>query len=189
VLDNGTWYTAENVTNAPRIPGREFVNITLNGVNTPAPEECLYKISGIYSRAVIKFLSELLEGSCYYDRRQGNQLDCTQSWWLAPLYNNQSATVETVSSHMEGLSLAITNRLRQTGFGAYTSQAPGRLPAVAVGDVYETTTCTTVEWRWLLWPVILVAATALLLAWMILRNYLQSSRQPVWKGNILPLQF
>jgi hypothetical protein len=188
VLDNGTWYTAENITSAAQIPGREFVNITLNSRNTTAPQECLYEMVDSYSNALGKAMREVLLGNCTLPMAQ-DPLDCGSSWWLEPLHNNGTATAATFTSHIESLTRAVTNHLRKTGVGVLASPPEGPRAAMAYGETYERTTCTTVDWRWLLPPIIFVAATALLLSWVILRGRLQDTAQPVWKGSIMPLLF
>ncbi|EON98295.1 hypothetical protein UCRPA7_6220 [Phaeoacremonium minimum UCRPA7] len=187
VLD-GAVYTDTNVSNAPHTADRRFVTINIDGRNITAPDECLYKLYGVYGQALQAFMYTLFNGRCNYNARQGGELWCPNWWWLSPLYSERNASFASLSRQIDDFATAITNKFRSTGSGNYVPRAIDALAVVAQGQVFETTVCTYLDWRWLLLPGGLVIASALLLVWMVMRNYGEPG-QPVWKGNVLPLLF
>ena len=184
----GRWYTENNMSTVPHVEGRYFTNIIIDGKNITAPKECLYKMSEAYSKTVQGFMSSLLYGQCDYNSRQGDELWCYDKWWLSPLYNNMNASFISISQQIDDFTIAITNKFRSTGLGPYASREVDPNGVVAVGEVFETTVCTYLDWQWLLLPGLLVVASTLLLAWTVMRNYTEPE-QPVWKGSVLPLLF
>ncbi|KAK2041760.1 hypothetical protein LZ31DRAFT_527457 [Colletotrichum somersetense] len=195
VLDDGTWYDINNQSQAEHVPGRVWTNVSLPGSGgkvTSLPNACLYKMDGIFYRAISNFLSqELLSASCKYDPMQSGHLNCFSSWWLTPLWAEMNATVSSVTKAIDSFAWAVTNKFRMTGFGpdapksAYPLSPRG---AVVLGDVLATTTCTYFDRKYIVLPTILVVICAALLAWVMLINY-YDPEQPIWKGNVLPLLF
>ncbi|CAN8105557.1 unnamed protein product [Discula destructiva] len=193
VLDNGTWYDYGNQTTAPHIPGRTWANITITDAqgdskNISAPNACLYKMDGIFASAVSYFLSELFDGSCFYDSSQSGHISCGTSWWLTPLWNDMNATFTTLDGAMTDFAKAVTNKFRMTGTGPDQHQGGPADPALEYGSVYETSTCTYFDRQWIALPIILVGICIILLVWICVKNY-HDPEQPVWKGSVLPLMF
>jgi hypothetical protein len=191
ILDNsGTWYTEANVSSAPKVPGRTWAKVNLNGANATVPNQCLYKLYGIYGRAMNAFMSgTLLDGSCDYNSRQGGELWCPKSWWLSPLYLEKNATFDSISGAFVDFTSALTNKFRMTGVGPDSMSRGANLASTQVfGIVGQTSVCIFFDWRWLVLPCWLVAASGLLLLWMMARNY-EDPSLPVWKGSVLPLLF
>jgi hypothetical protein len=190
ILDNNTWYTAENISEVKPAPGRIITNITLDDRNTTTPEECLYHMFTPYYIAIQVVLREMLNGECTADTSRGNKAACRENWWLLSLYNNGTATPDSLSTHIGSLTRAMTNHFRKTGNGAWTGyddEGETYLPAGALGDTFRGTSCTTVDWRWMIPPIVLVAVTAILLFWVMLHSRFGDRKQPVWKASILPL--
>ncbi|KAL2204638.1 hypothetical protein CC79DRAFT_915891 [Sarocladium strictum] len=190
ILDNSTWYTAENISEVKSAPGRIITNITLDDRNITAPEECLYHMFAPYYIAIQVALKGMLNGSCTSDMRRGNTAACGENWWLLSLHNNGSATPESLSTHIGSLTTAMTNHFRKTGNGPRTGNDDNGevfLPAGVLGDTLRGTSCTTVDCRWMIPPIVLVAITAVLLIWVMLHSRFRDRKQPVWKASILPL--
>lgn len=195
VLDNGTRYDYANQSDALHVPGRTWANLTVSdsfnssALNISVPNACLYKMDGIFFSAISNFLSNtMFTANCYYDASQSGQLNCGDAWWLTPLWLDMNATFSTLESSIEDFARVVTNKFRMTGAGPNWLQGEP-LPREEVwGLVYESSTCTQFDWKWLSLPVILVVICALLLAWIINKNY-RDPEQPVWKGSILPLLF
>ncbi|KAI1373259.1 hypothetical protein F4677DRAFT_225800 [Hypoxylon crocopeplum] len=184
-LINGTWFDLSNISNVPQDPGRQFTPINVDGTNYTAPNECLYKMEFPYLQALYKFMgSDLFNGICTYNARQGQAITCNDKWWLSSLYHNGEASFDTLRTAFDQFSTAVTNKLRTTGSSIYDTN----VHEVVEGVVNEVTVCTVFQWEWLLLPTILVAATAVVLIVMILQN-LRDHRQPVWKSSLLPLLY
>lgn len=197
VLDNGTWYDYSNQSTAEHVPGRTWANISLSGQlrgprNISVPNACLYKMDGIFFYAVSNFLTNsLLKGSCFFDIMQSGHINCGDAWWLTPLWIDMNATYATLTTAMDDFAWAVTNKFRMTGLGP--DQHAGFTGAVlerghAYGAVWEGSTCTYFDRRWIALPVILVLLCAFLLACIAIKNY-RDPEQPVWKGSVLPLIF
>jgi hypothetical protein len=187
--DSGVWYTEANMSSAPKIDGRTFQYIMLNGVNTSVPNACLYKLDWMYSRALTAFIGDLFDGTCSYDTRQGDNLLCRDRWWLSPLYNQKNASFESLSSAMDKLAAAITSKFRTYGWGPDEIRSLGQWQGAGYGvkgAIAVNSACTNLEWRWLLLPCGLLFISAVLLGWTIVRNYGQT-KDPMWKSNVLPL--
>lgn len=195
MLKSETWYTPSNMSRAPHIPGRTWANISLEDPlsgamhNSSVPNTCLYKMDGIYASAMSNFLSDtLFSGKCRYDNEQAGHINCGDSWWLPPLWNQMNATFDTLNAALGDFSAAVTNKLRSTGSGPDYMLGEDPTAATVLGLVFENSTCTYFDWRWVLMPVFLVLICAFLLAWTLFKNY-RDPDQPVWKGSVLPLIF
>ncbi|KAK4113350.1 hypothetical protein N656DRAFT_681462, partial [Canariomyces notabilis] len=191
VLDSsGTSYTETNFSSAPAVPGRTFSTANLAGVNTTVPNACLYKLTWIYSRAMSLHMSSLFDnGQCIYDRRQGEELWCSPTWWLSPLYASRNASLATISNAMDAFASAITTKFRTAGYGPDDMHGVdlGQGTGYAVkGQVTRNSICMSLDWRWVLLPLVLLVVSAALLVWMVARN-LGNRGDPVWKANVLPL--
>ncbi|KAI2640860.1 hypothetical protein GGS26DRAFT_180332 [Hypomontagnella submonticulosa] len=184
-LLDGTWYDLPNLSSVPKIDGRTFTDINIDGTNYTAPHECLYKISYPFVAGLTQFAnSNLLSGTCTYNRRQGEAISCYDNWWLARLYNGKKATFESIRTAFDQFATAVTNKLRTTG----SSNTDILSHETVQGQVIEMTVCTEFQWRWLLMPTILVAITAAILIAIIIQN-LRDHKQPVWKSSLLPLLY
>ncbi|KAG6364268.1 hypothetical protein INS49_005867 [Diaporthe citri] len=176
-------YNAASLVNVPRTAGRTFTNISIDGVNYTAPEECLYKLDWDYGLDMQNFMeSVLFKGTCV---AAGAAMEAMcEAWWLSPLYNSLNATFETISDAMDQFAEVITNKFRTSGSTNYDISQKDE----ALGVVTRMTICTAFDWQWLLLPLSLVATTAVLLILTVLQN-LREHRQPVWKSSVLPLIF
>lgn len=195
ILDNGTWYTYENQSDAPHIPGRTWTNLTVSdsfkdrASNISVPNACLYKMDGVFYSAVSNFLTNtMFTANCVYDDSQSGHISCGDSWWLTPLWLENNATFDSIESTIHDFARVVTNKFRMTGTGPDMLLGEQPTREVVWGAVYESSTCTYFDRRWVSLPIILVVICALLLAWIISKNY-RDPEQPVWKGSILPLLF
>lgn len=195
VMNASTWYMPNNMSSAPHIPGRTWANITLTNqldntvTNTSVPNACLYKMDGIYASAMTSQMSyTIFSGGCTYDNSQAGHINCGDEWWLAPLWGEMNATFESLEGAIDDFATTVTNKLRMTGNGpdVHVGDVPRR--SSTLGLVYESSTCTYFDRRWVSLPIILVLICAFLLLWIIVKNYTDPD-QPVWKGSVLPLMF
>ncbi|ROV96177.1 hypothetical protein VSDG_05026 [Cytospora chrysosperma] len=193
ISEAGTWYTPANMSRAPHVPGRTWANITLEDPatgaehNTSVPNACLYKMDGIFAWAMRYFMTyTLFSGSCMYDNAQSGHLSCGDSWWLTPLWSEMNATFNSLDTAVDDFAIAVTNKLRSTGTGPDMKLGDNYTKSAVLGLVFESSTCTYFDWRWVFLPAILVVICALLLTWILVKNY-RDPDQPVWKGSVLPL--
>lgn len=112
-----------------------------------------------------------------------NRLSYNGSWWLEPLYNNASTTLESIDETVAGVATAMTDRVCIAGTD-YWRQRSG----AALGVIHQTTTCVRFDWKWLLLPALLVALSIVLLCVTIAQT-VRHTRQQVWKSSPLPLLF
>ncbi|KAI1775735.1 hypothetical protein F4818DRAFT_414800 [Hypoxylon cercidicola] len=184
-LVDDEWYDLSDISDVPKTEGRSFTEINIDGTNYTAPNECTYKMMFPYVIALSTFMgTDLLNGVCTYNPRQGRALYCGQTWWLSSLYQNKEASFDTLSKAFDQFTTAITNKFRTTGSSLYNTSAHETVD----GLVNELTVCTMFQWEWLLMPTLLVAASAAVLIAMIIQN-LRDHAQPVWKSSLLPLLY
>lgn len=194
VMNASTWYMPNNMSTAPHIPGRTWANITLTNqldnteFNTSVPNACLYKMSGTYASAMSSQMRTTFFGGCSYDNSQAGHINCGDSWWLAPLWGEMNATFSSLEGAIDDFATTVTNKLRMTGNGPDVKIGDRSKRSSTLGLVYETSTCTYFDQRWVSLPIILVLLCAVLLLWIIVKNYTDPD-QPVWKGSVLPLMF
>lgn len=176
-------YSAADLINVARTAGRTFTNVSVDGVNYTAPEECLYKLDWQYAECMLYFMdSTIFSGHCAAID-PAIEVSC-EGWWLSPLYNSLNATFETISDTMDQFAEVVTNKMRTSGSTNYDMFQKDE----ALGVVTRMTICTAFDWQWLLLPISLVAMAAVLLILTMLQN-LREYRQPVWKSSVLPLIF
>lgn len=196
VLDNGTWYDPANQSDAQHLPGRTWANLTVTdsfrndkAMNISVPNACLYKMNGIYFSAMASFLTgTLFKANCYYDSSQSGHINCGSAWWLTPMWSEMNATFSSLENTIQDFARVVTNKFRMTGAGPDIILGDTAQRKEVWGLVYESSTCVEFDRRWVSLPIILVVICAVLLAWIINKNY-RDPEQPVWKGSILPLLF
>ncbi|KAF4903085.1 hypothetical protein CGCVW01_v013167 [Colletotrichum viniferum] len=181
----GVEYDLDNIS---QVLHADMTSINVNGSDYQVPETCLYKVGGTYALALRNFLAtDLLQGYCWFPSSAGGVPVCQTQWWLAPLYHNLTATFDSVSDSFEQLSAAITTQFRITGTSNETFSLTGYKEAV-IGSVLGTTVCMRFDWQWVLLPIILVFATAILLTVAVAQSWTDPAI-PVWKTSILPILF
>lgn len=178
----GKEYTLSNFTQdySPRTP--ELSPIIIDGTNYTIPNQCLYRLSFRYARALDNFMKlTIFSGGCINTSVGGGDMDCGNKWWLLPLYNS---TYESLDKAFGQFTTAMTNNFRlQANTGGF-SVKPDRV----VGTVTEMAICTTFDYRWVLLPAGLMAITMVLLICAVVQSN-KDSAVPVWKTSILPLMF
>lgn len=193
-------YDATNISVVPPLPTRNFTALWQDRRHLVAPWECIYFLHPAYGHVVADDTPRMLNGSCgTTDFSQIPPADtiCPQEHWiLAPLFGGGVATLSHIEGFFENMTLAITNRLRNTGavvHDAWTlrdyinenATSPGSIN----GTAWETMVCTHVEWAWISFPAALTASTAVLLVCAIWKAVRDREHRPVWKASVLPLLF
>jgi hypothetical protein len=199
-LANGAVYTAQNISSALNSTTLQFYKEAQNGTfyskNFSAPEQCIYRQSASWGSIITLFLEQtIFQGGCVFVR---DEVMCSQNsaialgQWLSVLYNNESATLESIESYFESFAMAMTNQYRITFGSSIFRGSEGStdldtLPqGEAQGIVWESTVCNSIQWEWLLLPVLIWLITSILLVWTVVRSWRLRHVEPVWKENVLP---
>lgn len=185
-------YDLSNMSQIPHIPGRSFTPVRLDGRNVSAPRECVFTTEATLPWTINYFLHDGLfrqgyssehngEATCSFGSYDGRSRLC-DPWYLEPLYHGGSPTAATISSYMDGIAVAITNRMRAVGSNLHRDG-----PGVVRGTAIQTTVCVRVEWPWLLFPAMLVLLTAVLFVAVLLaaRRSQIADGQPIWKSSAI----
>ncbi|KAH9991187.1 hypothetical protein F4779DRAFT_632042 [Xylariaceae sp. FL0662B] len=180
-----SFYTMSNGSNAG--------NKTLVRILTPdsapnypsviAAEGCIYRFGTFIWTLMGTYLRNTLNGTCTWDSRQGNNIECGESWWLAPFWEQKHASVQTIVDRFSAISNAMTNRFR-LGLGTAVGTA-----AEVRGVALQTLPYTVFKWKWLLLPTILLLLETIMLVLMIGRSIRHRGEEMVWKSNLLPLLY
>ncbi|KAM0488414.1 hypothetical protein ACHAP7_001408 [Fusarium lateritium] len=181
-LMKGKEYHLSNFTKEYTPRTEEYSPVVVDGTNYTIPNQCLYRLSFQYARALDNFMRlTLFDGECVDTMVGGGGIDCYDKWWLLPLYNSTFESLDNAFGHF---TTAMTNNFRmQVNTGGF-SDKPDRV----IGTVTEMAICTTFDWRWVLLPAGLMAVTMVLLICAVVQSY-KNSTVPVWKTSILPLLF
>ena len=90
------------------------------------PNACLYKMDGAFFSALSLFMSlDFFAGSCQYDAMLSGQIECEDSWWLAPLWAENNATAAGLAGAVDDFARTVTDKLRMTGLGPDAQRRPG----------------------------------------------------------------
>ena len=181
VIDGNNYYLTRIQPNQIEISQNGSVFLTLGGRNLTLPSQCINKVNGDYIISIATFLADVLTGNCWTagDFRFPTcySTDGSSSWWLqGGLYNSGDATLDTVQSTFDSVVEVITNRMRV--------QSTGRV----YGTVFQTTTCVSISWRWLLFPALLIIVTVICLVITMVQP-IYAVETPFWKSSILPLLY
>lgn len=184
---------ANNFSDVPRTATRNFTHVHSNGAYYHAPEECVYTLSAQYVMGMYDWMAQtLFLGSCAWPDDTNlvdlAEPDCSNQFWLSPLWNTRNASFGSISGAMYDFASAVTNKFRSDGQPNWYTAYDGSHKDLAQGVVYETTVCVAVNWEWLLMPIVLAAMSTLLLGVMIIKS-LRDGEQQVWKSSVLPLLF
>ena len=191
-------YTHANMSDVVR-PGHDSVPLDMmvqSGHGTPgsrdganprrAPKACVYKMH-CFMRAMLAGLLDdggMLTGDCAWNTRQGPFLNCADRWWLSLFWEDGRASLATVAKRVADFTDAATNVLRRG-----TGREEGTLDRVE-GTAFRRVTVTTVEWEWLLLPILMLAVETAVLGWVVVRTWRRSGTgEMVWKSGVLPLMY
>lgn len=183
---NDTIFTTENMSTAT---GAAPVRI-LDPKNAPeyptvmAPKECTFRIqSAAHLLLSAVYSQQFLNGNCTWDSRQGNEVECPESWWLAPFWETKTASVQSIKDRFSAIADATTNQFR-LGIG----REPNTTDKIQ-GSAKEEVAYTVFYWQWLLLPALLLVIDAVLLGCMLYRSIRHRYEEMPWKGNLLPLLY
>jgi hypothetical protein len=162
-------------------------------------QKCFYDVPFDILSSIMQgtWLKDLLSGNCSMAINQGDTQEarsfalCQENsfsankWWLSGLYNNGNATFATISATMDDVATALTDSMR------LASVADDGLNEnnTVNGTVWKADVCTEFSWRWLLFPLALIAFSVVSLVLMILSTAFSEDQIPVWKSSILPFLY
>lgn len=214
VIDGVAYPRQTNYSDVPRTATRNFTLVHSSSSSSSdddddddddgswgyylAPEECVYTLSAQYVMGLYDWMTQtLFAGTCVWPDDTAlvglAEPDCSNQFWLSPLWNTRNASFASLATAMDALAAAVTNKFRTDGQPNWyeeEEEAGGEQHTDwALGVVYETTVCVAVNWEWLLMPIILAALSTLLLGAMIVQGLRNGEQQPVWKSSVLPLLF
>jgi hypothetical protein len=160
---------------------------------------CFYDIPYYISRSIMQgtWLKDLISGNCSMATNQGVGQEarsfalCEENyrssgkWWLSGLYNNGNATFATISATMYDIATALADSMR------LASVADDGLNEnnTANGTVWKADVCTEFIWRWLLFPLALIALSVVSLVLMISSTAFSKDQIPGWKSSLLPFLY
>lgn len=174
----GKWYTKSNFSSAP---GKTFYTGADAG-----PQQCAYWLPDQWYNALFTTLgvqiSSPIKDVCYVTRDY-TDVACVDKWWLARIYNNRNASVESISQVMDDIAESLTTQLRTIG-----TDIDGN-PSFTYGTAYQTEVCTQFVWQWLFFPGAITLATAFALLAVTVSSGSDSRAIMSWKTSVLPLLF
>lgn len=181
-------YDLSNISKVSSFPGRNLTTINVDGRNVTAPLECIFTTAEAVPWAINSFvqgtlfrpLSQKEWPTCKIDFNEGETF--CDPWYLEPLFRGSRPTAATISSDIDSLAAAITNRLRVIGLNVYRNES-----GAILGTAIETTVCVRVDWPWLAFPAALVILTLALFITVVFktRHSQIANGQPIWKSSAI----
>ncbi|XXH05025.1 hypothetical protein Hte_011449 [Hypoxylon texense] len=144
---------------------------------------CVYRFHSFMFYLMGSVIQKDLNGTCGWDARQGNSIECGDTWWLAPFWEQKHASVGTIVDRISTIATAMTNQFRL----GLSREAGSR--SEVLGSALQTFSYIAIEWQWLILPTILLALETLVLFQMIARSWRYREEEMAWKSNILPLLY
>lgn len=129
------------------------------------------------------FSAEFFNGTCSWDSKQPNSINCGGAIWLSRLWANGESTSASLNQLFTDFATALTNQLR-FGMGRKDGTT-----SVVNGESLQLVTFIAVKPHWLIFPAILLILEIMALSWMISLTVVYRNELAVWKGSILPLLF
>lgn len=173
-----------------------------------APEQCIYRHHAYLASQISSvFHRDIFNGSCSGAgaRHCSSDETCPTSSFaflgarsvLQSLYNSRNPDFNNITHWFDTVANAMTNRLRmEYGAERFNKTAPrtelenSNLGSGEIkGLAWKTNVCVSAQKEWLLLPLCLTLAVAIVLAWSALKNSRSRSTRPVWKDSILPMIF
>jgi hypothetical protein len=192
----------------------DFSNATYTYENITAPEQCIYRQSALFVGSIAGVLhDDIFNGWCnsYRTTSCGKNRATNQTGDMGQLFSLGAEGVlkslirndeRNITRWFDSFADTMTNRFRSDfgamDFGTTNRSVPGgyeleanrTLPLGQIqGIAWNTTTCVSMQWQWLLLPILLTVIATVLLLKTIFVNWRHRQTRPVWKDNILPFLF
>lgn len=142
------------------------------------PQDCVYWLPYVSTQSLSANLAQFLGNeTLFLDPWTGR---ATGDLWSINLWNNGSATLDSVQNAMRGLADSMTARWRM-GDSISNTVGPAR------GTVWENQTCVHVNWSWITLPAALLLLTTVFLLLTIIQTNVNKGL--VWKSSMLAVFF
>jgi hypothetical protein len=200
----GQQYDFSNFSLVPQ-NNQSFVAYNRTGTFDPKymiPTECFYTMDKTYALAFMQFFELAVNGTGGADLLQrspwGTANNITDNllfgdnWWLPSLYHSGNATLESISAVFDKVGNAFTNYIRSsavTGEGRFQYSSYTRQAEFAYSVSCRTGVCTKFDWKWLLFPAVLLFGTLTVFLYTVLISYNDPDRLPIWRSSLLPLLY
>ncbi|KAG6354281.1 hypothetical protein INS49_004886 [Diaporthe citri] len=124
---DGELYDATNISMVPPLPSRNFTDLWQDGIHLIAPWECTYFLNPAYGQAITADTQRMFNGSCgtsAFSQIPPAETICPEeNWTMAPLFGGGATTFNLIEGFFENMTLAMTNRLRNTGAVVHDAQS------------------------------------------------------------------
>jgi hypothetical protein len=198
----GQQYDFSNFSKVPEDILGGFVRYNPSGSEYKIPTGCFYSMDGTYAEAFMQFFEVTVNGTGHGQdlvrtswgkaNNITDYLTFEDNWWLSLLYRNGNTTLEAVSAIFDKVGDAFTNHIRTsplTSSGSFQDTPSTRQAEFAYGISYRSGVCTKFDWKWLLFPAVLLFGTIMVFLHTMLITYTDPQGLPVWKSSILPLLY
>lgn len=164
-----------------------YLNSTFNSATNTStaeyeyyPEGCLFQFGWGTTWALRMYLQGNMLGGTLERSIANRPYGADGSPWLSAMFNNGSATLDTLQTYIDGLTNAMTAVIRKYGDSPTTTTQ-------VKGTAYVSRTCVRVRWPWLSLPAALLVLAALFLGMMMWTT--SHGQEIAWKSSPLPLLF
>lgn len=176
-------------------------------INITAPPQCIFGVEHWdWYKSMRDFLAGTFHGTCGdwgtakswymlpscvsdYDARDRYQSGYTNPWWLEELTKTSNRTTSEITKWLDGVTESMTRRFRLSS-ESYGKQPWSQDVRSTNGTVMHTTTCFSIEWQWLIFPLTLTLIGTVVLLWTLVKEHfgldVTHGREMVWKSSILP---
>ncbi|KAF2852516.1 hypothetical protein T440DRAFT_420379, partial [Plenodomus tracheiphilus IPT5] len=144
------------------------------------PKDCLWSMHRFSMMAMIDTLAGIFDDQ---EAIMGNRQGVEASPQMRQIYLDGNMTFATVNERIEHLATSMTSVIRVNGgYGNITS------PDSAKGDVWIKTTCMSIRWPWITFPVVMIGLTGIFLLLVVFENRgIEQDR--LWKSLFLAALF
>ncbi|KAF2136006.1 uncharacterized protein K452DRAFT_345190 [Aplosporella prunicola CBS 121167] len=135
------------------------------------PRDCVWNMDYYTSRAIRDFLSGMYNGNQLYHYPSEDVNIIYSNIWLQLLYQNGSATMDTVNSYWKNIAEAMTAQIRHSATGPESTR-------YAFGKAWSQQTCIHVRWAWISFPAMLMVLSFCFFVAVMFQSW-----ENEWKGD------
>ena len=143
------------------------------------PEGCVFEFGWSTTWAARLYLAHNMWGGSLVRSTTNRPYAAVGNPWLTAMFNNGSATLETLNAYIDGLANTMTAVIRKYGDAPSATRVHG--------TAYAVRTCVRVRWPWLSLPGALLVLAALFLLFTIFNT--AKRHELGWKSSPVALLF